>query len=61
METMIRKEWNSPKGNVQEFPPQEFVATCEVPIGTLPAGYGKTFCLDGWDNDASTCGHTADR
>ncbi len=37
METTMRKEWGSPKGNVQMFTPQEFVAAC-IPVSELGDG-----------------------
>ena len=44
MKTLIRKEWGSPKGNVQEFTPQEFVAACEMikPVDN----YGNNIWID---------------
>lgn len=44
MKTLIRKEWGSPKGNVQVFTPQEFVAQCEMikPV----SNYGTTVYID---------------
>ena len=61
MKTMIRKEWGSPKGNVQEFTPQEFVAQCEVKPDFPTGMTGDHFYVDGLDSANNNCtAHTPD-
>ena len=49
METMIRKEWGSPKGNVQVFTPQEYAAQCSIVIPGISAS-SQWLRVD-WDGD----------
>lgn len=52
---MIRKEWGSPKGNVQEFTLQEFVAQCVVKPDFPTGMTGDHFYVDGLDSANNNC------